>query len=177
MKLEEFEELRKLPAKLRIARIRELQEKHKKLREEEEKKLKQEAEELIAKSIEEVTKEEEEEEKTVKERQKEKKEETLEKIAEEAQTPRERQEQEHQYQIIQQYSKRPMTELYSNIVGVREAKDQRGYNTPQEVERLQRIKGGIEIKVKSGYAPNETSELLMTESQKQIQYMLKPRYA
>ena len=176
-----LEDIKKLPPKERMAKLKEFEAEQKKKREEEEKKLEKEEEEIVQKTIDEIAeekKQEEEEELQQKEaeEEKKKKEESLEQIAAEAKAP-ERKEEKNQaeYHVRQQYAQRPTTELYSQITDLREAREQRGYLTPQEMQRAENIQGALYEKHKAeeqgAYHPNDRARMLMSAADKLLEDM------
>ncbi len=164
-----IEEIKKLPPRIRIERLREFEAEQKKKREEEEKKSKQEEEEIIRKSIDEIAKEERDiEEEEEKSKEKKKPEESLEEIAEEAK-PLVRDQGAQPYRTnISEYARRPATELLSDLRELDE-RGERGYFTKQEQYMFQNRAEAIQNKEQSGYKANQQAMFAMSEAEKIIE--------
>jgi hypothetical protein len=167
-----LEQIRKLPPKERLQKLKEL--------EEEEKKRKKEAEEIVKKTIEEIAEEKvkEEEEGTKREKEETEKQKTpgsLEEITEKAPAkhPAETQERQHHYRVQQEYAKRPTTELAYRVDKLRESFDQKGYLNPAEKEQAEMLRGAFYQKEQS-YKPNEEARQLMTQGERALEEMIHP---
>jgi translation initiation factor 4G len=177
-----LEEIKKLPPKERIEKLKEFEEEQKRLKEAEEKKRKQESEAILRRSIEEIAeeekKEEEEEEKELEKEElsKKKKEESLEEIAETA--PAKKQEEQKAYDREQAYvtglSRQPTSELYADVNKLRSSFEQKGYLNPRESERAELLRGAFYEKEKSGYDANERSQLMMREAERALEELQDP---
>ncbi len=176
-----LEEIKKLPARERIPRLREFEEEQKKLKAEEEKKRKQEEEEIIKKSIEELTEEEEqteEEEKLIKEEQeKRQKQESLEEIAEAA-PPSEKTGGNSAYVSIQAYGARmshtPPPELSTAIFELRESFEERNYLTRDQQQKRDVLEEAVYQQNKMGYFKDEGSRRLFSQMEDALGEMRNP---
>ncbi len=176
-----LEEIKKLPARERIPKLREFEEEQQKLKAEEEKKRKQEEEEIIKKSIEELTEEEEkveEEEKLIKEeKEKKQKQESLEEIAESAPTTQ-KQTGNSAYVSMQEdgaiLSHIPPTELSNKVFGLRESFEERNYLTPDQQKERDVLGEAIYQQNKMGYFNNEESRKLFNQMEDAFEEMKNP---
>lgn len=168
-----LEEIKKLPPQARIQKIKEFEEEQKKKREEEEKKFKKEEEEIIKRTIEELTEEkhkDEEEEKKIKEEVKKKEIVPLEQIAEEAKPSKEKDRRE-EYQVkqseyVSKLSRRPISELYSQLSEIKEQFEERGYLNQNQIDKAQNLTEAVYQKERSGYKPGERAKFLMSEAER-----------
>ncbi|HIH39689.1 TPA: hypothetical protein HA219_03145 [Candidatus Woesearchaeota archaeon] len=176
-----LEQIKKLPAKERIPKLREFEEEQKKLKAEEEKKRKQEEEEIIKKSIEELTEEDEkaEEEEVLQKEEKEKKQkqESLEEIAEAAPSSG-KTERNSAYVSIQEYGARlshiPPTELSNKIFGLRETFEERSYLTQEQQRERDALGEAVYQQNKMGYFKDEGSRRLFSKMEDAFEEMRNP---
>jgi len=177
-----LEEIKKLPPRERIQKLREFEAEQKKLREDEEKRRKNEEEEIIKKSIEEITeeqeKQEEEEIKLEEKKEKEKKkQESLEEIAHEAHSENQNKKPDYlaaHQEYITRLSRIPNAELSVSTNELRESFEQRGYLTQKQLSYAEHIQEAIKAKKEAGYNPGGRSGFEMSEAEKTISEMLNP---
>jgi len=167
-----LEEIKKLPPKERIEKLKEFEKKQKSILEKE----KEEAETILKKSLEDIAKKTEEEEVKDKEDKdsKDKKEESLEEIADKA--PKKPADEQQQYIVEQQYSlsKQPTTELYQKANELRDSFTQRGYLTNDQQHEAENIYNAFKNKEESGYKANKRSKEFMDAAQKVLHDMMNP---
>lgn len=180
-----LEEIKKLPARERIQRLREFEEEQKKIKAEEEKKRKTEEEEIIKKSIEELTEEEQkqEEEEVLQKEEKEKKQkqESLEEIAETAPETQQKpgtQGATQNYALIQAYGEReshhPPLEIFDKVLDLRESFEQKGYLTQAEQQKMSIDREAVYQQNKRGYFKDEESRRLFNQMEEAFEEMRNP---
>ena len=177
-----LEEIKKLPARERIQKLREFEEEQKRLKAEEEKKRKNEEEEIIKKSIEELTEEEdkaEEEEKLIKEeKEKKQKQESLEEIAETAQQTEQKPGVNKNYALINKYGARlshmPPTELSNELFELRESFEERNYLTPSQQQKRDALGEAIYQQNKRGYFKDDESRRVLNKMEEAFEEMRNP---
>ena len=169
----ELEEIRKLPPKLRLEKLREFEERLRKVLESESKN-KEEAEQVLKKTIDELTKQEEEEEHDRKEKEKDgEKDESLEEIAEEEvdEEAKRAAEVHHEYEArayTPNLSKRPNDELYQATIRLNDNLQQRGYLTKKEEEYAGILTDAFTQKDQSGYQPGADARVKADAAQRML---------
>ncbi len=172
-----IEELRKLPAKVRISKLKELRKRLLWVTKDEEDKRKKEEEEELTRAIEEIELEQEEEE--LKEREEERRRAettTLEEIAEE--TPLQKVEEQREYFTRQPYQtqqQRPVEEIHNVINRSHEVYHNLGRLPEREAYETRKAEEELMHKKQAGYVPpNERAQNMMQRAEEMLDELKDP---